>query len=110
MDALTFQFSAYDLPYEDETDEILQKDFLKKDILHLQNIAEQLGLPCLRWISVVSMTFFNDKQTYEIKIRELPILKKDPTVNKDILEHIEKIIHAMNQEGHCFMKIEPKFN
>lgn len=110
MDVLTFQFSAYDLPYEDETDEILQKKFLKKDIINLQNAAEQLDLPCLRWISLESMTFFNEKQTYEIKTKELFILKKDPTVNKDLLEHIEKIIHAMNQEGHCFMKIEPKFN
>lgn len=65
MKSLTFVFSAYDLPYEDETDEILQKKFSKKDIENLQKVAEQLELPCLRWISFESMTFFNEKQTFE---------------------------------------------
>lgn len=110
MNNKLFLLSAYDLPYEDEDDEILKEIFLVEDIISLKKLAKNLNLRCLQWISLESITFFNGNQTYEIETKELPFLKQNPTVNKNLLEHIEKICRAMRKEGHYFMKIQPKFN
>lgn len=108
MNKKLFLLSVYDLPYEDEDDEILKEFFLAEDIVAVRNSAKNLNLHCLKWISCESITFFNGNQAYEIETKELPILKQDPALNKHLLEHMTKICNAMKKEGHYFMKIEPK--
>lgn len=86
-----FLFSAYFTPYEDETDEILKKVFLKDDIINLKISAQKLNLHCLQWISYESKTFFNSKQLEEIQTKELPILQNDPLIKKELLEQIVEL-------------------
>ena len=104
-----FLISVYDMPYEDDEDEILKEIYLKEDVIHLKKAAEELNLHCLRWISEESKTFFNGKQAYEIELNELPILQKDQTLNKKLLQHIEQMARAIAREGYYFIKIEPRF-
>lgn len=97
------------MPYEDEDDEILKKIFLEEDVIHLKNTAEKLNLHCLRWISKESLTFFNRKQAYEIEMKELIILQKIETLNKELLHHIKQMAREIAKEGYYFIKIEPVY-
>ena len=103
-----FQLSAYDTPYEDETDEIMQTNFPIADVIYLRDSAVKLNLSCLSGISELSKTFFNQKQALEIKERELSQLIHDKSMNKNLLKRIEEIATLVLSEGYQFLKFEPR--
>lgn len=67
MNNKLFFLSVYDMPYEDEEDEILKKVFLFEDIILLKITAEKLNLHCLRWISLESMTFSMENKHMKLR-------------------------------------------
>lgn len=101
-----FIISAYDHPYEDIDDEVLKKIYPLKDIQFLIETATRKQLSCLRFISLDSTTYFNQKQSLEIKNFEIPKLRSNSTINQELINALEQIIELV-AEGYQFLKIEP---
>ena len=101
-----FRVSAYNTPYQDETDEVLVGNFLAEDVLNIKELSTNLNLNCLRWISEHHVTFFNQKQVLEIIQTELPLLRKHAISNENLLQAIENI-SKMVFEGYQFLRFKP---
>ena len=102
-----FLLSAYDYPYEDDDDEILKTTYSLHVIQDLVAVAKVNDLPCLSFISMKNKTYFNQNQVFEIVKNELPILKMNQNLNKDLLKTIEQIADLILHEGYQFLKFEP---
>jgi hypothetical protein len=102
-----FQISAFDLPYEEDDDELLKEIYSYEDILNLKIASQNENLPCLSFISLESNTYFNEKQIFEIINNELPKLKEQAHLNISILDMIMKISNLILHEGYSFLKIKP---
>jgi len=101
-----FIISAYDHPYEDIDDEVLKKMYSLKDMQLLVETATSKQFSCLRFISLDSKTYFNQKQSLEIKNFEIPKLRSNSNINQELINTLEKIIELV-VEGYQFLKIEP---
>jgi len=102
-----FQLSAFNLPYEEDDDELLKEIYSHEDIQTLKIAAHNEDLPCLSFISLESNTYFNEKQVFEIINIELPKLENQKNINTSIPDTIKKISNLILHEGYSFLKIQP---
>ena len=101
-----FQISAFDLPYEEDDDELLKELYSYEDIKNLKIAAQNEDLPCLSFLSLESNTYFNAKQVFEIINIELPKLENQKNLNTSMLTNIVKISDLVLHEGYSFLKFE----
>jgi len=105
--ALLASISSFKNPDEgtDEETNKLLTEIPEVNIKRIVKHAQQKNFSCLQFLSTEQDTIFNDTQVDTI-IKEVALLRKDPTINPKTLDIIEEGAKSVSSVMFDFLKFE----